>query len=132
MHYGTEGMELRIPADATVLAGRNPPPLADGEAAVSVSVPDADRLDYAVLRVGVSRPEGSDYRVDIALNGTRVETVVENCAPRIETEKLGYASCKIIDVPVELVEAENTVAVSFPDGKPGSVGAVVIRAGVRE
>ena len=105
---------------------------ADGEAAVSVSVPDADRLDYAVLRVGVSRPEGSDYRVDIALNGTRVETVVENCAPRIETEKLGYASCKIIDVPVELVEAENTVAVSFPDGKPGSVGAVVIRAGVRE
>ena len=31
-----------------------------------------------------------------------------------------------------LVKAENTVTVSFPDGKPGAIGAVVIRAGLEK
>ncbi|MDP7637286.1 MAG: nickel-dependent lactate racemase [Phycisphaerae bacterium] len=58
MHYGTEGMELRIPADATVLAGRNPPPLADGEAAVTaaLSAPIGCPPLREMLTVGAKKP----------------------------------------------------------------------------
>ena len=61
----------------------------NGEATFLVTVPDVERLDHAVLRAGVSRPMGSDYRTEVRLNGTVLETTVEGCAPRIETEKLG-------------------------------------------
>ena len=95
-----------------------------------MAVPGAGKLDYARLRVGVSRPAGSDHRASVELNGTPLPAALEDCAPRIETEKLGYGSCKIIDVPVALLKTENAVTVSFPDGKPGSVGSVIIRAGL--
>ena len=94
----------------------------------TVKVPDPGKLQYANLRVGISRPPDAGKQVSISFNGQSYEAPVESSADRLV--ELEYATCKIIPLDPEHVKPENLVKVSFPDGKPGAVGAVVIRAGL--
>lgn len=102
----------------------------EGEVRFSVRMHDPKRAVRATLRVGVSRPPDAGHAVNVALNGRRLEVPLEDCAERLVEEE--YASCKLIPIDPALLEETNDVRVSFPDGKPGSVGAVVIRAAVAE
>jgi hypothetical protein len=102
----------------------------EGEARFSVRVRDPKRAVRATLRIGVSRPPEAGHAVRVVLNGRQLEVPLEDCAERLVEEE--YASCKLIPVDVGVLEETNDVRLSFPDGKPGSVGAVVIRAAVPE
>ncbi|MFZ9012232.1 MAG: beta-agarase, partial [Anaerohalosphaeraceae bacterium] len=103
------------------------------EEAFTINVPDAGNLDYASLRIGMSRPADADRGIQVKFNGNDIYIPVETCAERLaDHDKRDYASCKIVSLPVELVEKENKVKVAFNDDKPGSVGSVVIRAAVKQ
>lgn len=103
-------------------------PLAEAEFTISVPVEKA--IDYAVLRIGLTRSPGRQHDPVVMLNGTALEVPLEDCADRLEDKE--YATTKLITLdPAELL-AENTVSVSFPDGDDGAVGSVVIRAAVKE
>lgn len=102
-----------------------------GETRFTVRVPRDRPLDYATLRIGVSRPADAGWDVAVTLNGAPLEVPLEQCAERLTDDGHEYASCKFVALEPAAVRAENTIGISFPDGKPGSVGAVVIRAGCR-
>lgn len=99
-----------------------------GSETFTVAVPQDQPLDYAVLRVGVSRPSGSGYGLNIVFNGQPLEVPVEDCASRLDQEDNEYASMKLVHLDPALVQGTNTVTVSFPDNAGGAIGAVVIRA----
>jgi hypothetical protein len=102
------------------------------KAEITVKVPHLDKVDHAWLRVGISRPQEGSPEVDIVLNGQPLVVPLEQCADRLTEKGNDYASCKLVRLdPAELREV-NTINVSFPDGKPGAVGAVVIRAAYQE
>ncbi len=98
-----------------------------GRAEFTVNVPTPDRLAYAELRVGITRPSAAGRAVVIALNGDPLPVTGEDAAERIDNGQ-EYATCKIIRLAPAQVRATNTVTVSFPGGGEGAVGAVVIRA----
>jgi len=124
-------IEQRLVVDEIPCYGDRIAAEVDGEARFTVRVPDAHRLAYATLRVGIARPAGTGKEAAIALNGKPAHAPAEECADRFEDARQGYATCRIIPLAPREVRARNTVTVSFPDGKPGSVGSVVIRAGRR-
>jgi hypothetical protein len=101
-----------------------------GEVAYQVNVPDVDRLDYATLRVGLDRPAGTDKELRIKVNGNELNVPLEDCNARLEEEVHGYASLKLVHLDPRHVKAHNKIELSFPDGKPGAIGSVVIRAGI--
>lgn len=100
-------------------------------ATFAVDVPDTGGLDHAVLRVGISRPAGTGREANITLNGRALAVPIPEGAARFEDAAQGYATCVVLRLAPDEVETRNTVTVSFPDGQPGSVGAVVIRAAYR-
>jgi hypothetical protein len=103
-------------------------PLAEAE--FKVSVPVKEKIDYAVLRIGLTRGAGLQRDPVVMLNGKTLEVPLEDCAGRLEEKE--YATTKLIPVdPADLL-AENRVRVSFPDGDDGAVGSAVIRAAVKE
>ena len=104
-------------------------PVEDEAARFTVRVPDPAKLRYASLRIGVSRPPDAGWDMTVTLNGKPITVPLEACAERLTQAEHEYASCKIMQLDPSDVKAENTVTVFFPDGKPGAVGAVVIRAG---
>ena len=53
---------------------------------------------------------------------------LEDCADRLDKGEYGTTKLVYLD-PADLL-AENTVAVSFPDGEQGAVGTAVIRVAV--
>lgn len=61
----------------------------------------------------------------LTLNGKEISTPLEGCAERLVADE--YASCKIVRIDASQIGAVNTIGVSFPDGRPGAVGSVVIR-----
>ncbi len=98
-----------------------------GEASFTVKVPQTGELRYATLRIGISRPPEAGHAVAVGLNGHPLAVPLAQCAERLVEQE--YATCKLIELPLEALRETNTVTVSFPDGKRGAVGAVVIRAG---
>jgi Porphyranase catalytic subdomain 1 len=96
--------------------------------AITVKVPHLDQVDHAWLRVGISRPQEGAPEVDIVLNGKPLVVPLEQCADRLTEKGKDYASCKLVRLDPAALQEVNTITVSFPDGKPGAVGAVVIRA----
>ncbi len=105
----------------------------------TVKVPDAEKLDYAQLRIGISRPAGTDKNIKVWFNEKPIKIPLETCVDRLEDQKkltpsswVDYSSCKIVSIPVNLVKKENKVKVDFVDDKPGSVGSVVLRAAVKK
>ena len=105
-------------------------PVEDGPARFTLRVPDTARLRYATLRIGISRPPDAGWDVAVTFNGELLDVPMEASAERLTQPENEYASCKIIQLDPATVKPENTVTVSFPDGRPGAVGAVVIRAGL--
>ena len=101
----------------------------EDEARFTVGIPQGSPLDYAILRIGVSRPADAGWDVAVTLNGKNLTVPLEQCAERLTETGNEYASCKIIPLDPTAIKEVNTIGVSFPDGRPGSVGAVVIRAG---
>jgi hypothetical protein len=95
----------------------------------SVRIPDPAGLQYATMRIGISRPPDAGWNVTVTFNGEPVNVPREACAERVTQPENEYASCKIIPLEPARIKTDNSVTVSFPDGKPGAVGAVVIRAG---
>ena len=102
-----------------------------GNVEFRVQVPNADSVIESFIRVGISRPGNSGYDTRILLNGMDLDIPLEDAVDRIDNG-IDYASCKIIPIPPGLLEEENSILVSFPDGQPGSVGSVVIRASFSE
>lgn len=99
----------------------------NGEVCFSVHVPDSRQLSYASLRLGISRPADAGWDVKVTLNGQLLAVPLEQCAERLVEKE--YASCKLIPLDPAAIKDVNTIGVSFPDGRPGAVGAVVIRTG---
>ena len=89
-----------------------------------------NQADYAILRVGISRSADNSKDVEIWLNGTQLDTPVEDCADRITSDF--YKTTKIIKVDGALLKKINSIEVKFPDGKSGGVGAVALRVGSSE
>jgi len=54
---------------------------------------------------------------------------MEDAADRFEDDR-SYASLKRVYFDSDLLQTDNRVEISFPDGRSGGVGAVVIRAGL--
>lgn len=98
------------------------------KAAFKINVPVDKKIDYAVLRVGLSRKEGQSHNAAITLNGKQLTVPLEDCADRLD--RGGYGTIKLVPLNPSDLLAENTVTVSFPDGNEGSVGTAVIRVAV--
>lgn len=99
----------------------------EGVTTFQVDVPRPEAVAYATLRVGLSRPGGTAHAVEITLNGEPLAVAAEDAVNRIDNGE-EYATCKQTRLQTAQLRPRNTVAVRFPDGQPGAVGAVVIRA----
>jgi hypothetical protein len=101
---------------------------ANGEEKVIFTVGggDGSNLEYADLRIGFRRPAATDHRIHVLFNGEAVDLPVEDCAARLETED-DFASMRTVRLAADLIRPVNTVTLSFPDGKGGTVGSVVLR-----
>ena len=98
----------------------------EDDSQVLVQVTDLDQIEYAELRVGISRAGGLNRKVIINFNGVELNVPYEDSAIRLDNGE-DYATCKIIRLPADQILAENRVNVSFPDGKGGAIGSVVLR-----
>ena len=99
------------------------------EAEFKIKVPVDKELDYAILRVGLTRTSGLSHEPIITLNGKPLDVPLEDCADRLD--KGEYATTKMVSLNLADLLPENTVSVHFPDGEDGSVGSAVIRAAVK-
>jgi hypothetical protein len=106
---------------------------------VAVRIPDAEfrirvpvgkAIDYAVLRIGLTRKAGLRRDPVVTLNGKKLEVPVEDCAGRLEEKE--YATTKLIPLNPADLRAENRVRITFSDGDAGTVGSAVIRAAVKD
>lgn len=100
----------------------------DEDPTFTVKIPLDEPIDHAVLRVGISRPADFGKEVEIQFNGEELRVPLEDCAERLSQEDGDYATTKIVQLDPQMLQATNTVEVSFPDGDFGSIGSVVIRA----
>ena len=105
--------------------------LVEQETLVPVAVNNLERIEYAQLRVGISRQGGLSRAVRIKFNDTELDVPHEDAAIRLDNGQ-DYATCKIIRLPADQILAENKVSVSFPDGEDGAIGSVVLRVSYRE
>lgn len=100
------------------------------EAQFSIQVPMDKKIDYAQLRIGLTRPPEAEKTPVVTLNGKKLVVPMEDSAARFVDRE--YAITKLIPVdPADLLE-NNRVTVSFTDGNDGYVGTAVIRAAVVE
>ncbi|VGO23488.1 beta-agarase [Pontiella sulfatireligans] len=100
------------------------------KAEFKIKVPVEKQIDYAVLRVGLTRKTESSKAAVITLNGKPLDVPLEDCADRLADGE--YGTTKMVYLNIADLQAENTVSVSFPDGDDGVVGTAVIRAAVVE
>jgi len=99
------------------------------DAEFRIHVPVEKEIDYAVLRIGLTRKAGLRREPVVMLNGRTLDVPLEDCAERLEEKE--YATTKLIPLNPDDLRAENRVRISFPDGEAGAVGTAVIRAAVR-
>ncbi|MCM2369168.1 beta-agarase [Aporhodopirellula aestuarii] len=100
------------------------------DATFVVGVPQDKPIDYAQLRIGLTRSPESIRTPVVRFNGEVIDVALEDSAERFLDRE--YATTKLIPLDPAKVKAENTISVSFPDGNDGAVGSVVIRAAVVE
>lgn len=111
MHYGTA---VTVPVkDVTPL---------------SISVPSSAEVQAVSLRIGFNRPATAGKAMEVRINGHPLAHPTEDSASRYTHEKHGYSSTRIIHFDPSLLNDSNTIEISFPDGKPGTIGSAVIRA----
>ncbi len=95
--------------------------------AFTVEIPEKGKLEYASLRIGLNRPPECDKEISVTVNGKPYQMSLEKCADRL-TDKV-YKSCKISSLALRDLKSRNVIYISFPDGKPGTINNVSIRAG---
>lgn len=100
------------------------------DAVFSVRIPQDEPIDYAQLRIGVTRSPDALKTPVVRFNGIVLDVPMEDCAERFVDRE--YAMTKLLPLDPTLIKAANTVSVSFADGSDGAVGSVVIRAAVKE
>lgn len=103
-------------------------PLSNAE--FTIRTPVNKPMEYAVLRVALTRPNGMSYEPKITLNGKELDVPLEDCADRLERGE--YGSTKLIYIDPDDLRAKNRVKISFDDGDEGVVGTVVIRVAVKQ
>lgn len=100
------------------------------DASFTIKVPVAEDIDYAQLRIGLTRAPDASRSPIVTLNGKIIEVPLEDCADRFVDKE--YAVTKLVYVnPADLRE-ENIVSVSFADGTDGAVGSAVMRVAVQQ
>ncbi|ADE53584.1 hypothetical protein [Coraliomargarita akajimensis] len=99
------------------------------DASFKVKVPTDQAIDYAQLRIGLTRKPESSKEVIVRVNGELVDVPLEDCAERFTDKE--YATTKLAYLDPAILQAENTVEVSFPDSDDGAIGTVVIRAAMK-
>lgn len=104
----------------------------NGSKSFTLTIPEHKKASYGILRVGISRKASHSKEIEIKLNGKVLDVAIEDCADRITKSDGNYATTKIIKVEGTQLREENTVEVSFPDGKSGGVGAVAMRVGLMD
>ncbi|MEO0795503.1 MAG: beta-agarase [Verrucomicrobiota bacterium] len=125
--YDEPILETAAVNEVVCYADKTRQPLKD--ATFNITVPVDEEIDYAVLRVAMTRPSGMSHEPTIIFNGKVLEVPLEDAADRFD--KGEYGTTKFIQLdPADLL-AENTVTVGFSDSGEGAVGAAVIRAGVK-
>ena len=67
----------------------------EDDSQVLVQVTDLDQIEYAELRVGISRAGGLNRKVIINFNGVELNVPYEDSAIRLDNGE-DYATCKII------------------------------------
>jgi len=94
-----------------------------------ISIPKYNKAANATLRISVGR-KGSNMgkNLDVLFNGTSLKVPVEDVADYLQDDT-DYGSIKIINIDPKLLKEDNTVKLSFPDGKIGGIGSVVLRVG---
>jgi Porphyranase catalytic subdomain 1/beta porphyranase A C-terminal len=95
----------------------------------TVAVPEYRFASYTTLRISVGRKSGSDKKVKVIFNDTELVVPFEDSSTELEDSD-DYGSIKLINIHPALLRAVNTVKVSFPDGKQGGIGSVVLRVGL--
>jgi len=88
---------------------------------------DSFLIEADELLIKINNPDIRIFDATIVFNGQPLTVPLENCAERLVEDE--YATCKLIEVPSDLVRESNTIHIAFPDGHKGAVGAVVLRAG---
>ncbi len=99
-----------------------------GSSQFKVEIPDLEGAQYAILRVGISRPAGTNKQLEIAINNNRLTIPYEDHAHKLENND-EYASTKIIRIDTSMLQNSNSIIVKFSEGKLGGVGSVVLRVG---
>lgn len=97
-----------------------------------VETPPLDRLKYATLRIGVTRPPNTDHGLIVKFNRKRIEVPLEDAATRLDNGETEYASTKLVGIDRSLVREKNRIEVAFPDEAGGAIGSVVLRVGLQE
>ncbi|TWT85145.1 Beta-porphyranase A precursor [Planctomycetes bacterium CA13] len=100
------------------------------DATFKVKTPVGPSVDYAQLRIGLTRSPDADQNALILLNGKRLNVQLEDSAERFVDRE--YASTKLVYLRGTDLKDENTVSVSFADGDNGAVGSVVIRVALKQ
>ena len=121
-----KSVKIRSVVDEKPFYGDRIATAVEENAEFTVEVDDPGGVKSAVLRIGISRPPDAGHRLNVFLNDRELIVPLEECAQRLVEKE--YASCKLIPLDPAELRKKNTVTVSFPDGRPGSIGAVVIRA----
>ncbi|MFG0254969.1 MAG: beta-agarase [Rhodopirellula sp. JB053] len=93
-----------------------------------VVVPQDATIDYAQLRIGLTRSPESDRTPTVRFNGMELEVPLEDCAERFVDRE--YAMTKLVALDPAMLKSENQISIRFPDGGDGAIGSVVIRAAV--
>lgn len=83
----------------------------------------------AVLRIGVGRAHGLSLSPEVWLNGEKIQHPV-NYKGDAQVEREGFFGLLEVKVPYDLLQANNTVSLKFPDngGKVSSLGVQVFNA----
>lgn len=82
----------------------------------------------AILRVSFDRAPEANSEISITFNGKELESPAEDAADRYHEIKNGYSSTRFVPIPKELLRDSNSVMITFPDGREGTIGATVLRA----
>jgi hypothetical protein len=100
------------------------------DAIFKIKVPLEKQIDYAVLRIGMTRKTESDKEAIITLNGKLLDVALEDCVDRLAYGE--YGTTKLVSLNSADLLEENTISISFPDGDEGAIGTAVIRVAVKE
>ncbi len=92
-----------------------------------VDVPASETVEYAYLRIGITRPHGLAWTPTVTLNGEELKVPAAE-SDKVQLNSPEYATTKIIPVPLKLLEDENKVRVRYND-QGGVIASVAIRTG---